>query len=49
MDLLGHLGETGNDTQPPDPTRGRGTRGGQTSPLLLAWMSASQTQRKEVV
>ena len=49
MDLLGHLGETRNDAQPPNPTRGRGTPGGQTAPLLLARVSASPTQRKEVV
>jgi hypothetical protein len=48
MDLLGHLGQTRNDAQPPNPTRGRGAPGGQTPPLLLARMSASPTQRKEV-
>ena len=49
MDLLGHLGEAGNDAQPPDRTRSRGTPGGQTPPVLLARLSASPTERKEVV
>jgi hypothetical protein len=49
MDLLGHLGQTRNDAQPPNPTRARGTPDGQTPPLLLARLSASPTQRKEVV
>jgi|SRR5579872_2070791 len=49
MDLLGDLGQARNDAQPPNPTRGRGAPGGQTSPLLLARLSASPTQREEVV
>ena len=49
MGLLGHLGETRNDAQPPNPTRGRGAAGGQTPALLLARLSASSTRRKEVV
>jgi hypothetical protein len=49
MDLLGHLGQTSNDAQPTNPARGRGTPGGQTPPLLLAGLSASPNQRKEVV
>jgi hypothetical protein len=49
MDLLGHLGETTDDAQPPNPTRGRRPPGRQTPPLLLARLSTPPTQRKEVV
>lgn len=49
MDLLGHLSQTSNDAQPPNPARGRGAPGRQTPPLLLARLSASPTQRKEMV
>ena len=49
MDLLGHLGQTRTNAQPPNPTRGRGASGGQTPPLLLARLSASPPQREEVV
>jgi len=49
MDLLGHLGQTENNAQPPNPTRDGGSSGGQTPSLLLAWLSASSTQREEVV
>jgi hypothetical protein len=49
MDLLGYFRETRNDAQPTNPTRDRGSAGGQTPPLLLARLSASSTQREEVV
>jgi hypothetical protein len=49
MDLLGRLGETRNNAQPPNPTGDRGSSGGQTPSLLLAWLSAPPTQREEVV
>jgi len=49
MDLLGHLGQARNHAQPQNNSRGRGTPGGQTPPLLLAGLSASPAQRKEVV
>src|SRR5579863_8782554 len=49
MDLLGHLGETRNNAQPPNPTRNRGSSGGQTPSLLLAWLCAPPTHREEVV
>jgi len=49
MDLLGHLGQTRNNAKPSNPTRAQGTSGGQTPPLLLAWLSASPTRREEVV
>jgi hypothetical protein len=42
MDLLGHLGQTGDNAQTPDPARDRGSQGRQTPSLLLAWLSASQ-------
>lgn len=47
--MLGYIGETRNDAQPQNSTRGRGAQGGQAAPLLLARLSASPTQRKEVV
>jgi len=49
VDLLGYFGKTRRDAQPPDSTRGRGAQRRQTPPLLLAWLSASPTERKEVV
>jgi hypothetical protein len=49
MDLLDHLGQARSYAQPPNSTRGRGTPDGQTPPMLLARLSASPTQRKEVV
>jgi hypothetical protein len=49
MDLLGHLGETRSNAQSPNPTRGRGSSGGQAPTLLLARLSASTTQREEMV
>jgi len=49
MDLLGHLGQARIDARPPNPTRGRGAYGGETPPLLLAWMPASPTRRQEMV
>jgi hypothetical protein len=49
MDLLGYLGQTRNNAQSPNPTRGRGSSGGQASSLLLARLSASTTQREEMV
>jgi hypothetical protein len=49
MDLLGHLGQAGNDAQPQNQARGPGTPGRQSPPLLLARLSASAAQRKEVV
>jgi hypothetical protein len=49
MDLLGHLGKTRYDAKPPNPARDRGSPGRQTPSLLLAWLSASPTQREEVV
>lgn len=49
MDLLGSLGQTGSDAQPPDSTCGGGARSGQATPMLLARLSASAAQRKEVV
>jgi hypothetical protein len=49
MDLLGDFGQTGHHAQPPHPTRGRGAQGAQTPALLLARLSASPSERKEVV
>jgi hypothetical protein len=49
MDLLGPLGETRDNAQPPNPTRDRGSSGGQTPSLLLAWVSAPPIRREEVV
>jgi len=49
MDLLGHFGKTGSDPQSPNSTRGRGSAGRQTPPLLLARLSASPAEREEVV
>jgi hypothetical protein len=49
MDLLGHLGQTRCNARSPNPARNRGSSGGKTPSLLLAWLSASPTQRAEVV
>jgi hypothetical protein len=49
MDLLGDLGQTRNNAQPPNSACIRRTQGGQTSSLLLAGLSASQAKREEVV
>jgi hypothetical protein len=49
MDLLGHLGQAGNNAPSPNPTRDRGSAGGETPSLLLARLSPSQTKREEVV
>ena len=49
MDLLGHLGQTGDNAQSPNPARDRGSSVRKTPSLLLAWLSASPTQRGAVV
>ena len=47
--MLDHLRQTSDDAQPANPTRGRGVAGWQTPPVLLAGLSTSPAQRKEVV
>jgi hypothetical protein len=49
MDLLDHVGQTRNNAQQPNSTRDRGSSGGQTPSVLLAWLPAPSTQREEVV